>query len=148
MSLALALALFAALGGGCKSPGTISVAFDFDDSCVGRAEADQARVYLVRNGACETCACGDCFDACTGDATCAIACDGGFCAPDELAGLEIEPPAPGAWALVVEYYVRDSDGAAQLGASACALIELDEDGTESRIIDEESGVQTACCVAP
>jgi hypothetical protein len=125
---------------GCKSKGTAQVDIEFCDDCAGRNDATDVRIYTLAGATCAACECGGCFSQCNDD-NCTVACDGGFCSVDDLDDLTVEPPGSGLYAIIFEYSYVDGDGIRRLGATACAEIVLDEDGTT----DNKFFADTACC---
>lgn len=125
---------------GCKSQGTGTVDIDFG-TCTGRDMATEVRVYLIAGGTCAGCECGGCFDLCN-QGNCTLVCEGGNCSVAEVeSGLSFEPPEPGLYAVLFDYSYPGPDGVALLGASACAEVVVDADGTD----DFSVTAQTACC---
>ena len=136
----LAAAVMALSTAGCKSRGIALVEIEFCDDCDGRNAATDVRIYTLAGATCASCECGGCFSQCNVD-NCTIACDDGFCAVDDLDDLTIEPPGSGLYAIIFEYSYVDGDGIRRLGATACAEIVLDADGTT----DYKYFADTACC---
>ena len=122
----------------CKERGTISV--PLTQPCDAREPAAIA-VYLVRSAECATFACGlrqfDCAEP-----NCVAGCPDGYCTPAEIeAGLEIDPPTSGDYALVMSYrYDGQTDG-----GIVCYSLQVDADGTQSMSVDQG---EAACCIAP
>ena len=124
----------------CKDPGTAAIDIQFGQ-CTGRDAATNVRVYLIADATCASCQCGNCFDACATD-NCTIACDGNDCSTDALeAGLTLDPPGSGLYATIFEYTYQQGN-VRRIGASACAELVLDADGTKDLMFEAE----TACCV--
>ena len=124
---------------GCKSRGTGTIDIDFG-MCMGRDVATDVRVYLIAGGTCAGCECGGCFDLCNGD-NCTLVCEGGTCTVAQVEeGLSFDPPAAGLYAVIFDY-TYDESGIARMGASACAEVVVDGDGTA----DFDVAATTACC---
>jgi hypothetical protein len=108
----------------CRKPGVIQVTLE------GEVPAATATVvvYALADAQCSACLCGACFDQCHPD-RCELGCDEGVCDVDELAELSLSP-SPGAWALVIDFFAANGE----LLGSACAPLDIDEDGTASRSV--------------
>ncbi len=127
---------------GCKDKGTASIDIEFGE-CTGRDDASLVRIYVIAGGNCVGCDCsGGCFDQCNDD-NCVVACDGEFCDPAQLeSGFNLPQVSPGLHAVVFEYsYIDAATGLARVGATACAELVLDEDGTKNFT----QSAETDCC---
>ncbi len=120
----------------CKDRGTIAV--PLLEPCTDTPDA--VAVYLKRAADCATLTCGlPDFDCALPD--CIAACaSGGYCAPDELEGLAIDPPTGGDYALVLSYHYA---GARVDEGMVCFPIHVDADGTRSATFAEEEAQR--CC---
>ncbi len=112
---------------GCKSPGTITLEFDFDlahlPDCRSARPADYLALYAIPKLRCEQCTCGQCFGR-----------DGAqlFCGKDEPCevpgtALDLDPEH---WAVVLDLLEPGTAGDT-LVASQCLDIDVDEDGVAS-----------------
>ncbi len=127
---------------GCKSRGTFTIEIDFEEgTCEGRDQASELRIYMIKGASCSTCECGSCWDLC-GEEDCIVGCQGGLCDVDDLAGgIDLDPNDSGSFAVVYDYFFTDVGGAQRLGASACADVTLEKDGTDSAVFP----VPGVCC---
>lgn len=143
MTRALLLAAGLALFPACKERGEARVSISFEDQSCQPFEGTELIAYAVLGvESCQECACGGCFDACDAD-NCARACGGEVCSLEELdRGIVLEPPEAGLYAVVFELTRVDATGVRRVIASACALVELDPDGTA----DKREVAQGECCL--
>ena len=123
---------------GCKQPGTIVIDVDLPSTC---DTPDNVGIYLVQDFTCDGCDCGECFGECNAD-NCVQVCGGELCdAADLAAGIDFDPPRPGLFAVIYEYFENDALGTPRLSATACEQIVLDADGTAS----SELSPAAVCC---
>jgi hypothetical protein len=118
------------LGAACKERGTHTVTISGLDSCAADTTDVRVQVALVREGRCgvapATCSCAACEQQCTGD--CTLACGAEGCTIDELQD-------------VILFLSFEDPAQPRFVGTACADVELDEDGTSS----ESVTAPVTCC---
>ena len=135
----------------CKERGTIHV--PLVEPCPGGTLQGVA-VYLSRDQSCGQLSCPVAFD-CTAPDCIALCADHvqsgtpGYCTPDELTGLTVQPPSAGEYSLVLGYrYAGDS---ADRGL-VCFSILVDADGTQDKTVplptDANQGANLCCTSGP
>jgi hypothetical protein len=122
---------------GCKDRGTISV--PLTEPCAG-ASASEVAIYLKRATTCASVTCGLRDFECTGD--CIPLCAEGYCSIEEArAGLSVDPPDAGDYAMVMSYRYA---GATTDTGLVCFELHVDADGTASSMAVPVGGNQ--CCM--
>jgi hypothetical protein len=125
-----------AVAAACREPGTARIEVMLDPAaCPAYANATHVHVYLLQGATCAACTCGSCFDACN-DATCVAGCPDGACPIDELGSIRIDSARPGVQAAILDFFAG-----ADVVASACADLDLAEDGTD----DVDITAEGTCC---
>lgn len=120
---------------GCKERGVVTLELDIPQMCLDRAT--HVRVYLARGATCD-CTCQECFAPCSGGG-CQVGCDD--CTIDDLrAGLRIEPPEPGQYAVIYQLVTDERDPPEEV-ALACGVVTVEADGTS----DFTEMVMGSCC---
>lgn len=120
----------------CRQAGTIEVSLG-GSTCIAESGASYVAVKLILDGECGGCACEIACPVCAEG--CVTICERqGECSIDDP--IELDPPEPGSYAVVVEYFTVDDVRT----AAVCFRLEVDVDGRESRsqVIEADD---TACC---
>lgn len=122
---------------GCKERGTISV--PLAEPCAGAA-ASEVAIYLKRATSCASVTCGLRDFECAGE--CIPLCPDGYCSIEEArAGLSVDPPDAGDYAMVMSYRYA---GAITDTGLVCFELHVDADGTSSSMAMPVGGNQ--CCM--
>jgi hypothetical protein len=133
-----------ALATGCKERGTHTVTISGLDDCAADTTDVRVQVALVREGRCgvapATCSCAACEQQCTGD--CTLACGAEGCTIEELQdAIHLDPGEPGDYAIVILFLSFEDPAQPRFVGTACADVELDEDGTSSETVT----APVTCC---